>query len=112
MKSILSRNVTLCSLVEACRHFGGTYFLHLEGRRVSKASSKFARLTQQDEGNAFLKNFGALLQDFTVFQKLVIILYILRMYFIKYSLHQKLPIITAAYLSDIYAIPVSGRGGP
>jgi hypothetical protein len=103
MRSSFFRNVTPCSLVEAGRRFWGTYsyFLHLQGRRVSQASSKLAWLTQQDESSAFLKDSGALLQDYTVSQKIVIIFYILSMYFFKYSLHQKLHKIKAAYLSEI-----------
>jgi hypothetical protein len=39
MKSIVSWNVTLCSLVEVYGCFGGTYCLHNQCRRVSRGSN-------------------------------------------------------------------------
>jgi hypothetical protein len=35
LQSTVFWDVTLCSLVEVCRHFGGTYCLHLHVRRLS-----------------------------------------------------------------------------
>jgi hypothetical protein len=40
MNGTIFWDVTLYGLVEAYRSFGGTYRFHLEGRRISRASSK------------------------------------------------------------------------
>jgi hypothetical protein len=38
-KSIIFWDVTPCSLREVHHHFGGTYWLHLQGQRVNQAAS-------------------------------------------------------------------------
>jgi hypothetical protein len=35
MKFVVFRNVTSCSLVERCKRFGETFYLHLQGRQLS-----------------------------------------------------------------------------
>jgi hypothetical protein len=35
MKNFISWHVTKCNLVKVCHHFGWTYYLHLQGQRVS-----------------------------------------------------------------------------
>jgi hypothetical protein len=44
MKSIIFWDVTPCSLLSCNRRFGGTYRLHLQGRRISSACHLLSRL--------------------------------------------------------------------
>jgi hypothetical protein len=61
MKSAVFSDVKSCRPVEVHRCFGGTYYLHFQGRMVSQA------IDQQESGGstAFLINVSELLQDYT-----------------------------------------------
>jgi hypothetical protein len=72
MQSSVFWDVTPCSLVEVYRHFGVTYRLHLQGRRVSQATGMTLsscllglHVDRENGGNAFLRNVSKL-PDYTV----------------------------------------------
>jgi hypothetical protein len=46
MQSIIFWDMTLCSALSCTRRFGGTYRLHLQGRRIVQQTSKQAGTTQ------------------------------------------------------------------
>jgi hypothetical protein len=68
--------VTPCSPVEIHRRFGGPYFLHLHGRRLSLLLACFllALLFDHDDGgNTFLRIVGGVLPDCTASHKIVLL---------------------------------------
>jgi hypothetical protein len=62
MKSIIFWDMTPCSPLSVNRRFGGTYRLHLQGRRnkFSKkpASKQVALFDPEDGGDMFLRKIG------------------------------------------------------
>jgi hypothetical protein len=64
MKSTIFWDITPCSLLRVNRRFGGTYCLHLQGRRISWARSQHES-RWQDGGDMFFRNVGWLSMDYT-----------------------------------------------
>jgi hypothetical protein len=65
MKSNIFWDITPCSPLKINRRFGGTYRLHLQGRKISlqdfsvKAGGKLSLFFDlEDGGDMFLRNFG------------------------------------------------------
>jgi hypothetical protein len=67
MKSTIFWDIKLCSLLKVNRRFGGTYRLHLQGRRISSVvlSTSFDAgfllglfFDPEDGGDMFLRNVG------------------------------------------------------
>jgi hypothetical protein len=52
-----SWKVKPCSLVDDCRSFEGTYYHHVQGRRVSRESDKQPK-ESEDAGSKFLRNIS------------------------------------------------------
>jgi hypothetical protein len=64
LKSIFFWDMTPCTPLSGTRRFGGTYPLHLQGRRIVQQSHLLARCFAQlfydpeDGGDTFLRNVG------------------------------------------------------
>jgi hypothetical protein len=57
MKSIIFWDVTPCSLLSCNRHFGGTYLLHLQGRKNNfRKNHQVSRWHPEGGGDMFLRN--------------------------------------------------------
>jgi hypothetical protein len=70
LKSTVFRYITPCSPLRVIRRFGGTYRLHLQGRKISWArnlrqSRWQVKLYSEDEGDIFLRNVGWISRDYT-----------------------------------------------
>jgi hypothetical protein len=72
LKSIIFWDMTPCSTLSFNRRFGGTYRLHLQGRRIVQAACHllarwFAELflDPEDGGDTFLRNVGYNSTDYT-----------------------------------------------
>jgi hypothetical protein len=64
MKSIIFWDMTQCSQLSFNRRFGGTYRLHLQGRRnrfskpANKQVASFCFFDPEDRGDVFFRNVG------------------------------------------------------
>jgi hypothetical protein len=72
MKSTIFWDITPCSQLSVNRRFGGTYSLHLQGRKISwarktsvKACGKQNFFDPEDVGDMFLRNVGWHSTDYT-----------------------------------------------
>jgi hypothetical protein len=73
MKSSIFWDITPCSPLKVNRSFGGTYRLHLQGRRISRARDQresrwqAALCNPENRGDMFLRNVAWLSTDYTAY---------------------------------------------